>query len=84
MSFAEFQIRLFAWERTEARAWEKIRVLAWHTMAGSPNAPKRMPSLEKFMPLVTDNPAGSSKISEAQKQRFLEASAEYYKQINAK
>lgn len=84
MSFAEFQIRLFAWSRMQDREWEKIRILAWHIEASSFHRKKRMPSLEKFMPLGSDKSQHVSGISEAQKQRFLEVSAEYYKQINGK
>lgn len=82
MSFAEFQIRLFAWRRCELREWEKIRILAWHVRASSLNS-GRMPSIEKFMPLDIDKSSGS-KITEAQRQRFLEVTAEYVKQLNNK
>lgn len=85
MSFAEFQIRLFAWERTQEREWEKVRVLAWHIEASSFHRKKPMPSLNKFMPLGLDNKnTGNNIISDAQKQRFLEVSAEYYKQLKSK
>jgi len=78
MSFAEFQIRLLAYKRVQTREWEKVRILAWHTMAASINAPKKMPSLEKFMQLDTDKKTGS--VSETQKKRFLEEYAKYIKQ----
>lgn len=85
MSFAEFQIRLFAWRRCQDREWEKVRTLAWHIESASFHRRKKMPSMEKFMPLSIDkNNESLGGVSEAQKQRFLEASAEYYKQINSK
>lgn len=83
MSFAEFQIRLFAWSRCQDREWEKVRILAWHIEASSMHRKKKMPSLEQFMPLGTDK-KNTGGLSEAQKQRFLDATAEYVKQLNNK
>lgn len=84
MSFAEFQIRLFAWNRLQEREWEKVRILAWHIEAASFHRKKAMPSLEKFMPLGLDKKQNPGVISEAQKKRFLEVSEEYFKQLNGK
>lgn len=81
MSFAEFQIRLFAWSRMQEREWEKVRTLAWHIESASFHRRKKMPTMQQFMPLGLDKKQ-TGVISEAQKQRFLEVSAEYYKQIN--
>lgn len=81
MSFAEFQIRLFAWSRCQDREWEKVRKLAWHIESASFYRKKKMPSLEQFMPLAIDK-KNTGGLSESQKQRFLEVSAEYYKQVN--
>lgn len=81
MSFAEFQIRLFAWSRIQEREWEKVRTLAWHIESASFHRRKKMPTMQQFMPLGLDKKQ-TGVISEAQKQRFLEVSAEYYKQIN--
>jgi len=82
MTWAEFQIRLFAWKRTQEREWEKVRFLAWHAMTGSHQDPKKMPkTLSQFMKLDLDKKT-TPLISEAQKQRFLEVSKEYYKQVN--
>lgn len=82
MSFAEFQIRLFAWSRMQEREWEKTRILAWHIESASFHRKKKMPSLEQFMPLGIDKKEKSG-LSEAQKKRFLEVSAEYFKQLKA-
>jgi hypothetical protein len=81
MSFAEFQIRLFAWSRLEERAWEKVRILAWYAMTGSHQDPKKMPkTLSQFMKLGLDDKV-ATKVTEEQKIRFLEATKEYLKQI---
>lgn len=83
MSFAEFQIRLFAWKRVQTREWEKVRILAWHVRASSINAPKKMPSLEKFMKLDTDREHNTG-VTPEQKARFMEAYADYINQVNNK
>lgn len=78
MSYAEFQIRLFAWRRVEERAWEKVRIMAWYSMVGSHQDPKKMPkSLSQFMSLDLDKKQGV--ITEAHKQAYLNAMAEYVK-----
>ncbi len=78
MTFAEFQIRLFAWKRTEEREWEKVRILAWYAMTGSHQDPKKMPkTITQFMRLGIDKNKPS--LSEAQKERFLEVTREYLK-----
>lgn len=82
MSFAEFQIRLFAWSRMQEREWEKVRILAWYSMTGSHMDPKKMPkTLTQFMSLGLDKK--QSIISDVHKQRFLEEMAEYVKQAKA-
>lgn len=79
MSFAEFQIRLFAWKRTQEREWEKVRLVSWYSMVGSHLDAKKLPkSLSQFMPLGLDKRQVSA-ISEGHKQRFLGAMKEYVK-----
>jgi hypothetical protein len=81
MSFAEFQIRLFAWERLEARAWDKVRFIAWFAMKGSHLDPKSMPkTITQFMKLSIDGKAASI-VSEAQKLRYLDEMSKYVQQL---
>ncbi len=81
MTFAEFQIRLFAYKRIQLREWEKVRMIAWSAFIGSHQDPKTMPkTIDSFMNLG-DN-SNKSKVSEAQKERFLNAMSEYLKQAN--
>lgn len=81
MSFAEFQIRLFAYKRMQLRDWEKVRQIAWSAFIGSHQDPKKMPkSIDKFMSLEGSNKS-KSKVTEAQKERFMGAMAEYLKQV---
>lgn len=80
MSFAEFQIRLFAWKRVEERAWEKVRIMAWYALVGSHQDPKKLPkSISQFMKLSFDDKK-RSQISDEMKAKFIEATKEYLKQ----
>lgn len=81
MTFAEFQIRLFAYKRMQIREWEKVRQVAWCAFIGSHQDPKKMPkSIDKFMNLGD----GQSKrgASDAQIERFKQAYSEYLKQAS--
>lgn len=80
MSFAEFQIRLFAYERVQYREWEKVRMICYYVEASSMHRKKKMPSLEQFMPLGTDKKSVGG-LSEAQKQRFLDETKKYQLQL---
>jgi len=81
MTFAEFQIRLFAYKRMQLREWEKVRQISWSAFIGSHQDPKKMPkSIDKFMKLDGSD-SSKSKVTEEQKRRFLEATQEYYKNI---
>lgn len=81
MTFAEFQIRLFAYKRMQLRDWEKVRQIAWSAYIGSHQDPKKMPkTIDKFMNLGGDNKQ-KSRVSDEQKERFMSAMAEYLKQV---
>lgn len=78
MTFAEFQIRLFAYERVQKREWEKIRFTAWCAFVGSHQDPKKLPkTIEQFMPLGLNK--SKNKVSDEMKNRFLEEMKEYLK-----
>lgn len=79
MTFAEFQIRLFAYKRMEMREWEKVRQIAWSAFIAPHQDPKKLPkTIDKFMNL------GGEKIrkgvSDEQKENFLKAYKEYLNQ----
>ena len=80
MTFAEFQIRLFAYKRMQLRDWEKVRQIAWSAFIGSHQDPKKMPkTIDKFMSLGgNDRKQG---VSKEQRDRFLGAYSEYLKQV---
>lgn len=75
MTWAEFQIRLFAYNRMQKNEWFKIRELAWASLVGSHQDPKKMPkSKEAFMPLDSKPKRG---VSDAQKEAFKLAMQQY-------
>lgn len=52
MTFAEFQIRLFAYKRMELREWEKVRQIAWSAFIAPHQDPKKLPkTIDRFMSL---------------------------------
>ncbi len=55
-------------------------MIAWSAFIGSHQDPKTMPrTIDKFMSL--DNEKPKSNVSEEQRQRFLQATEEYLKQV---
>ena len=76
MTFAEFQIRLFAYKRMELREWEKVRQIAWSAFIAPHQDPKKLPkTIDKFMNL--NGNAIKKGVSEEQKENFLKAYKEY-------
>jgi hypothetical protein len=71
MTWAEFQIRLFAYKRIELNNAYKLRELMW-TIYTAPhlNEKKMSKRKEQFMPLPSDKKQISG-VSEAMKQIFL-------------
>jgi len=81
MTFAEFQIRLFAYKRIQLRDWEKVRQISWSAFIGSHQDPKKMPkSIDKFMPLGDSN--AKRGVSDEQRKRYLEEMQKYLKLKN--
>ena len=79
MTFAEFQIRLFAYKRIQLKEWEKVRQIAWSATIGSHQDPKKLPkTIEKFMSL--GNEKDKIGVSEDQKTNFLKVYKEYLNQ----
>ena len=81
MTFAEFQIRLFAYKRMQLEDWRKYRLVAYNALIAPYQDHKKLPkTMDKFMDL-----SGSKEqkrgVSEEQKQRFLEEYSKYLKHI---
>ena len=77
MSFAEFQIRLFAWTRCQEREWDRARFVAFYAMRGFHMDPKKMPkTLTSFMKLSIDKKS-HGEVSPEMKGRFMQEMAKY-------
>ena len=66
MTWAEFRIRQFAYNRKQKRDWFKIREVAFASIIGPHLDPKKLPSKERFMPL-----SDKSEVNEAMKERMM-------------
>ena len=83
MTWAEFQIRLFAYKRMDLYDWQKLRESMWITYIATHQDPKRMVRRkEQFLPL--GNEKATHGVSEEAKQRFLNEFTKYQEQIQAK
>jgi len=70
MTWAEFQIRLFAFKRMELVEAQKLRELMWNTYIAPHLDPKKMSKRkESFMPLPSDKKAVG--VSEKQREIFI-------------
>jgi len=83
MTWAEFQIRLFAYKRQDKYDWIKLRELMWTTYIAPHQVPKKMVKRkEKFLPLnEKDNSAG---VSEQNKAIFIKEFEKYQNAIQKK
>lgn len=71
MTWAEFQIRLFAYKRMDLYKWMQIRELAWSSFIAPHQDPKKMPKTkERFWPLSGEKQR-SSGVSDEMKEIFL-------------
>ena len=77
MSWAEFRIRQFGYNRKQEREWFKIREIAYASIIGPHLDPKKLPSKQKFMPL------GKKGVTEKMVVRMKEAVDKYNKEKNA-
>jgi hypothetical protein len=71
MTWAEFQIRLFAFKRMELTEYSKMRELMWINYIAPHLDPKKMvKKKEQLMPLTNDKKSTGG-VSEEHKQLFL-------------
>lgn len=76
MTYAEFQIRFFAYNSVQKKEWEKIRFTAYHALVAPYQDYKKLPkNLEKFLPLNAKK--HSSGVNDEVKKRFLEEYKNY-------
>lgn len=82
MTWAEFQIRLFAYKRQDLYEWQKLRELMWTSYIAPHQDPKKMiKRKELFLPLGDDRKQRQG-VSEEQKERFLDVYKDYLNQTN--
>lgn len=80
MTWAEFQIRLFAYKRQDLYKWEMMRELMWVTYIAPHQDPKKMAKRKEiFLPLNKDKKQ-SLGISQEHKEKFIEAYKNYLNQ----
>lgn len=71
MTYAEFQIRFFAYNSVQKKEWEKVRFMAYNALVAPYQDYKKLPSSpEKFLPL--NGKKHSSGVNDEVKKRFLE------------
>lgn len=81
MTWAEFQIRLFAYKRKDLYDWQKLREVMWTCYIAPHQDPKKMVKRkEKFLPLNGDK-KNSGGVSDAMKQTFLKEFEKYQEKI---
>lgn len=70
MTWAEFQIRLFAYKRQDLYEWQKLRELMWTSYIAPHQDPKKMiKRKESFLPLSGEKQGRV--VSDEMKQLFL-------------
>lgn len=84
MTWAEFQIRVFAYKRIDLYNWIKLRELMWTSYIAPHQNPKKMSKRkEQFLPLDIDNKTTNG-VSQFQKDTFLKEFEKYQQLIKAK
>jgi len=78
MTWAEFKIRLFAYNRLELKDWRKVREIAYNSLISFNVDPKSLPkSINHFMPLDKV----SSTAREKRRARIAQVQKEYAEKI---
>jgi len=75
MTWAEFRIRLYGYNRQQEKQWLKVREVAYASIVGPHLDPKKLPTKDKFMPIGK----GKSTVTERMKDRMHQAIKEYHK-----
>ena len=82
MTWAEFQIRLFAYKRKDLYEWRKLRELAWIIYISPHQDPKKMAKRkEVFLPLDGDRKSNGG-VSPEQREAFLKEFKKYQDKIS--
>jgi len=82
MTWAEFQIRLFAYKRQDLYKWEMLRELMWVTYIAPHQDVKKMAKRkENFLPLNKDKKVNIG-VTEEHKERFLKEYLKWQQAVN--
>lgn len=82
MTWAEFQIRLFAYKRIDLYDWQKLREVMWTTYIAPHQDPKKMiKRKEIFLPL--NNEKRVAGVSQEMRETFLKEFIKYQEKTKA-
>lgn len=82
MTWAEFQIRLFAYKRQDLYDWQKLRELMWTSYIAPHQDPKKMVKRkESFLPLGSEKKIVG--VSDEARAIFLKEFRKYQEKIQA-
>ena len=82
MTWAEFQIRLFAYKRMDLYKWQMLREMMWTTYIAPHQDIKKMAKRKEiFLPLNGDKKT-SEGVSQEHKERFLKEFQKWQQAIN--
>ena len=82
MTWAEFQIRLFAYKRQDLYKWEMLRELMWVTYIAPHQDVKKMAKRKEiFLPLNVDKKQ-SKGVTEEHKELFLKEFQKWQQAVN--
>ena len=81
-TWAEFQIRLFAYKRQDLYKWQMSREMMWTSYIAPHQDPKKMPKRkELFLPLNGDKKVNTG-VSQEHKERFLSEFKKWQDAVN--
>lgn len=81
MPYNEVQIALMAYEDRRGRNEFEMKYLAWHSMIGPHMNPSKIPTFEQF---TRKSNASTTRMTEEQRQRFIQSAKEYELKKKAK
>lgn len=85
MTWAEFLIRLFAWQRNKREADLLNRELAWISYIAPHQDPKKMKkNIKQFWPLPYDDEINTDDKKDKRKQAMLKAMKQYQEEVKKK
>lgn len=82
MTWAEFQIRLFAYKRIDLYKWKMLRELMWTSYIAPHQDPKKMPKRKEIFLPLNDDKKISEGVSQDHKERFLKEYLKWQQAVN--